>query len=64
MLKLSREALAKAAGVGVRMVVDFESGRRKPIKSTLGAVRNALEEAGVEFTNGDQPGVRLTKPER
>ncbi len=25
------------------------------------AVRRALESAGVEFTNGDQPGVRLTK---
>jgi hypothetical protein len=25
------------------------------------AVRRALEIAGVEFTNGDQPGVRLTK---
>ena len=24
------------------------------------AVRRALESAGVEFTNGDQPGVRLT----
>jgi hypothetical protein len=25
------------------------------------AVRRALESAGVEFTNGDQPGVRLSK---
>jgi hypothetical protein len=25
------------------------------------AVRRSLESAGVEFTNGDQPGVRLTK---
>jgi hypothetical protein len=25
------------------------------------AIRRALEAAGVEFTNGDQPGVRLTK---
>ncbi len=24
------------------------------------AVRRALESAGVEFTNGDQPGVRFT----
>ena len=29
--------------------------------STLAALRKALEAAGVEFTNGDQPGVRLTK---
>jgi hypothetical protein len=25
------------------------------------AVRHALESAGVEFTNGDQPGVRLNE---
>ena len=25
------------------------------------AIRRALEAAGIEFTNGDQPGVRLTK---
>jgi len=25
------------------------------------AIRRAFEAAGVEFTNGDQPGVRLTK---
>jgi len=29
--------------------------------STLTALKNALERGGVEFTNGDQPGVRLTK---
>ena len=26
------------------------------------AIRRALEEAGVEFTNGDKPGVRLVQP--
>jgi hypothetical protein len=29
--------------------------------STVAALRKALEAAGVEFTNGDQPGVRLRK---
>jgi hypothetical protein len=28
---------------------------------TAAKIRSALETAGVEFTNGDQPGVRLTK---
>jgi transcriptional regulator with XRE-family HTH domain len=28
---------------------------------TVEALRAALEAAGVEFTNGDQPGVRLRK---
>jgi hypothetical protein len=29
--------------------------------NNVDAVRRALEAAGVEFTNGDQPGVRLRK---
>jgi hypothetical protein len=28
---------------------------------SVDALRRALEAAGVEFTNGDQPGVRLTR---
>lgn len=29
--------------------------------ATVEAVQRALESAGIEFTNGDQPGVRLRK---
>jgi hypothetical protein len=32
-----------------------------PTVNNLTAIRAALEAAGVEFTNGDQPGVRLRK---
>jgi hypothetical protein len=28
----------------------------------LDALQRALEAAGVEFTNGDRPGVRLIRP--
>jgi hypothetical protein len=28
---------------------------------TIDALQRALEAAGIEFTDGDQPGVRLTK---
>jgi hypothetical protein len=28
---------------------------------TIDSLQRALEAAGIEFTNGDQPGVRLTK---
>jgi hypothetical protein len=30
-------------------------------QSTMDRLQDALEAAGVEFTNGDRPGVRLTK---
>lgn len=32
--------------------------------STLAAIRAALEAAGVVFTNGDEPGVKLRKPDQ
>jgi hypothetical protein len=30
-----------------------------PTDAQLASIRRALEAAGVEFTNGDEPGVRL-----
>ena len=33
--------------------------RRPDLADAVSAIRAALEEAGVEFTDGDQPGVRL-----
>jgi transcriptional regulator with XRE-family HTH domain len=57
----SQTDLAKAAGVGKSTVADFERGVREPIKNNLLAMERALEEAGVSFTNGDEPGVKLRK---
>jgi predicted transcriptional regulator len=36
-----------------------ERGASDPKVSTLTAIQKVLEEAGVEFTNGSQPGVRM-----
>ena len=55
--------LASAASVAGSTLVDFEAGRRHPHPRTLTAIRAALEAAGVEFTNGDSPGVKLRKAE-
>ena len=38
----------------------FENGADAK-QSTMDRLQRALEAAGVEFTNGDQPGVRLAK---
>ncbi len=52
--------LAAAAKVSVDTVARFERGDELK-ERTIDALRRALEAAGVEFTNGDQPGVRLTR---
>jgi transcriptional regulator with XRE-family HTH domain len=57
----TQDQLAVAAKVGQSTVRNFEAGRSIPVTNNLSAIRGALEAAGVEFTNGDQPGVRLKK---
>ena len=42
-------------------VTRFENGHSEGYPATLQKIRAALEAAGVEFTNGDAPGVRLRK---
>ena len=59
LLDWSRDKLAAKAGSALRTIVDFERGAREPRAATIEALRRALEAAGVEFTNGDAPGVRV-----
>ena len=59
LLNWSQEELAKRARVAKQTLADFERGARSPYPRTLADIREALEAAGVEFTNGDAPGVRL-----
>ena len=55
--------LARASALGVNTVRRAEAA---DIETSLTianelAIRRAFETAGVEFTNGDQPGLRLTR---
>jgi hypothetical protein len=36
----------------------LESGRHRPADQKIAAIERALEEAGVEFTQGVRPGVK------
>jgi transcriptional regulator with XRE-family HTH domain len=60
-LDWSQQDLARRAKVSLSTVADFEKRRRTPIANNLEAIRRALEATGIEFTNGDVPGVRLKK---
>jgi transcriptional regulator with XRE-family HTH domain len=59
-LKLSVRDVAALAKVSPNTVTRVEAGLPAN-NSTIMAIRIALESAGVEFTNSDQPGVRMRK---
>jgi hypothetical protein len=50
--------LAAATGLGLSTVRDHETERREVSAEAI-AVKQALEAAGIEFLDGDRPGVRL-----
>jgi transcriptional regulator with XRE-family HTH domain len=61
LLDWSQAELAARSNLSESTIRDFEKGRRIPSINNLAAVRRALEAAGVQFIDGDQPGVRLAR---
>lgn len=61
LLNWSRDRLASVSGVPVSAVTSFEVGGRPMKPGREDAICAALAQAGVDFTNGDAPGVRLRK---
>lgn len=61
LVDMTQSALAERVGLTPNALVAIEKGRSDPKTSTMISIKRALEEAGVEFTNGDQPGVRLKR---
>jgi transcriptional regulator with XRE-family HTH domain len=62
LLGWSQARLATASQLAAETIADFERQSGAPEAPALAAARAALEAAGVEFTNGGQPGVRLAGP--
>ncbi|WP_316184638.1 multiprotein-bridging factor 1 family protein [Bradyrhizobium sp. SZCCHNRI1003] len=62
MLRIEQRDLAEKSGVSLETIKRIERtpGRISAYTGTVDKLRRALENAGIEFTNGDQPGVRLT----
>jgi hypothetical protein len=59
----SAEDLSRQSAVSLRTIRRAEVAERQTAMTAANdlAVRHALESAGIEFTNGDQPGVRFNK---
>ncbi|TIW61006.1 MAG: helix-turn-helix transcriptional regulator [Mesorhizobium sp.] len=65
LIGLSQAELARRADVSIPTIKRCESdGERTPVVSaeTQEKIRAILETEGVEFTNGNRPGVRLRRP--
>ena len=62
-LGLGVRELAAAADVSTNTIARLERGESL-YPRTVKAIRTALEQAGVVFTNGDEPGVKLRKPDQ
>jgi hypothetical protein len=45
----------------VIVLARFEAGTHTPSNADLARLLTAFDEAGVEFTDGDEPGVKLKK---
>jgi transcriptional regulator with XRE-family HTH domain len=64
LLGWSQTVLARDAGIALQTVIRFETGRGSRVSAdTAAKIAAALEAAGVEFTNGGEPGVKLRKAE-
>lgn len=50
MAQWSQEELAKASGVGVSTIADFEKGTRQPIANNIEAIKRAFAERHIWFT--------------
>jgi transcriptional regulator with XRE-family HTH domain len=63
LLRWEQRHLAEASSVSLPTIkrLEAKAGILVAHNSTVAALRKAFEAAGVEFTNGDQPGVRLRR---
>jgi ribosome-binding protein aMBF1 (putative translation factor) len=61
LLGWTRERLATHCDLYHTSLLRLEMGTWFPKSEGLAAIQHALEDAGVEFTNGGEPGVKLKR---
>ncbi len=63
LLGWSRDRLAPRSGISAATLSGFENGRTDLHPEARAALRRLLTRAGIEFTDGGEPGVRLRERE-
>jgi transcriptional regulator with XRE-family HTH domain len=61
LLKWTQSELAEKADLARSTIKDFEAEKRTPHAPNLAEIERVLTAAGIEFTNGDAPGIRRHK---
>jgi transcriptional regulator with XRE-family HTH domain len=66
LLRWEQKELAKKSGISLPSIKRLETqpGTLAAYPDTVATIRKALEDQGIEFFNGDAPGVRLHKKGR
>ena len=59
LLNWSQEELVRHSKITKKTIADFERGATTPRAQTLAQILAAFEAQGVEFLNGNRPGVRI-----
>jgi transcriptional regulator with XRE-family HTH domain len=62
LLRWTQDELSRKAGVSGTTIRGFETEQTTPNPATLTVLQLAFEKAGVEFLDGDNPGVRMKRP--
>ena len=57
-----RDRLGPRAGLSITLLRKIQDGLRTPTNEQRLGFQDALEAAGVDFTKGDEPGVKLKSP--
>jgi transcriptional regulator with XRE-family HTH domain len=65
LIEMDQAELARRTGLSVNTIQNMERSASRPIagrSANVQVVQAALEAAGIEFLNGNRPGVRLNMP--
>jgi transcriptional regulator with XRE-family HTH domain len=57
LIRMTQEELAQLSGITDRTIAAFETDKTIPHDSTIEALQTALEDQGLVFTTGENPGV-------